>query len=192
MIDGLLIPEFDPEKHAFMVNRKPAFGTTGIINSVLGVNPFWTKEGREAGKATHKAIHYYAEGDLDFDSLDDATKPRLEAYIRFCEDMNWKPDLLEQPLAHKQYSYCGIPDQAQISRAVVDFKNGPHLPQHSLQLAAYAHMLPNPLLYERWGVHLKENGRYDLSDYKRQQLSNDFNVFLSMLNIRNWRERVRR
>jgi len=180
-------PDFDEELHAFLVNGKPAPGVTSIINGCLGVNPFWTKEGRESGKATHKAIHYYAEGDLDFDSLDDATKPRLEAYIRFCEEMQFKPDLIEQPLYHPKLLYCGIPDQVQEGRAIPDFKNGPHLPQHALQLAAYSHILPNPLLYERWGVHLKEDGKYDLKVYPKQQMTSDFNVFCSMLNVWNYK-----
>lgn len=179
----LNIPEFDEEKHAFTVNGKSLPSVTGIINSCLGTNPFWTKEGREAGRALHKAIHYYSEGDLDFDSLDESLKPRLEAYIRFCEEMQWKPTLLEQPLYHPKYQYCGIPDQVQEGRAVADFKAGAHIVSHKWQLVAYCFMLPNPLLYERWGVHLKDNGKYDIKVYPKQEATADFNVFCSMLNI---------
>jgi hypothetical protein len=185
----LNIPEFDESSHTFTVNGKSLPGVTGIINSCLGVNPFWTKEGREAGRALHKAIHYYSEGDLDFDSLDESLKPRLEAYIRFCEEMQWKPTLLEQPLYHPKYQYCGIPDQAQEGRAVIDLKAGAHLPSHALQLAAYANLLPNPLLYERWGVQLQDNGKYRIETYKKQELTSDFSVFISMLNIFSWRKR---
>lgn len=188
MIEGLLIPEFQEEGHKYFIKGKPASGTTDILNSCLGVNPFWTKEGRDAGKATHMAIHYYAEDDLDYSTLAEETKPRLDAYIKFCQEMNFKPNLIEQPLYSGKYFYCGTPDQVQLDFAVVDFKNGPHLRQHALQLASYAFMLPNPLLYERWGVHLREDGKYGIEVYKKQQLTSDFNVFLSCLNIVNWRK----
>lgn len=183
----LNIPEFDEEMHSYAIGGKPTYGVTTIINECIGVNPFWTKEGRESGKATHAAIQYYAEGDLDCNSLADETKGRLDAYIKFCDEMQFKPDLIEKPLYHPQYLYCGIPDQIQFDRAVVDFKNGPHLPQHALQLAAYANMVPNPLLYERWTVQLMENGNYKMQTYKRMSMPADFNTFLSMLNIHNWR-----
>jgi hypothetical protein len=183
----LSVPDFNEELHAFTVNGKSCPSVTGIINECLGVNPFWTKEGREAGKATHKAIHYYAEGDLDLDSLAEEIKPRLEAYIRFCEDHQWKADLIEQPLYHPKLLYCGIPDQVQFDRACIDFKNGPHMRQHSLQLAAYTNMLPNPLRYERWTIQLLETGKYKVEPYKKQTATADFNVFISMMNIHNWR-----
>ena len=183
------IPEFDEAQHAYVIDGKPAPGVTSIISACLGVNPFWTKEGRESGRATHLAIHFYAQDDLDYDSLDEATKPRLDAYIKFCEDHQWKPDLIEQPLYHPTLRYCGTPDQGQLDRAVVDFKNGPHLPQHALQLAAYANMLPNPLQYERWGVQLLDIGKYKLEPYKKQTMTADFNTFNSMLNVWNWRKK---
>jgi hypothetical protein len=186
---GLHFPEFDPELHAFTVNGRPQPSVTQIINDCLGVNPFWTKEGRDAGQATHKAIHYYAEGDLDFDSLAEETKPRLEAYVRFCEEHQWKPDLLEQPMYHPTLLYCGIPDQVQIDRAVLDLKNGPHMRQHSLQLSGYANFLPNPLRYERWTVQLLDTGKYKLEPYKKQEATADFNTFISMLNVYSWRAR---
>lgn len=186
---NILTPEFIEESHAFCINGKPAPGVTSIINSCIGVNPFWTKEGREAGKQLHEGVRltaqYMAEGDLDYDSLD----PHLQAYVKFCQDMQFEPDLSEHPLYHPILLYCGIPDQVQFDRVVVDFKKGPHLPQHALQLAAYAHMLPNPLRYERWTVQLLDTGKYKLELYPKQKMTADFNVFVSCLNISNWRER---
>lgn len=186
----LLIPEFDAEAHSFTVLGKPAPGVTTILRSCgIGVNSFWTQEGRELGQKTHKAIHYHAEGDLDCDSLDDAVKPRVEAYIRFCAEMQFKPDLIEQPLYRTNPVYCGIPDQVQFDRAVIDFKNGPHETWHSLQESAYCFLLPNPHIYERWAVHLKDDGKYFLRVFPKQELQSDYNVFLSALNIYSWKSR---
>jgi hypothetical protein len=187
---NLLIPEFDEENHCFHVLGKPAPGVTSILRSCgIGVNSFWTVEGREFGRAVHKAAHYHSEGDLDFDSLDDKVKPRIEAYIKFCADMQFKPDLIEQPLYRTNPVYCGIPDQVQLDRAVIDLKNGPHEPEHALQLAGYTFFLPNPHRYERWAVHLMDTGKYSLRVFPKQELQADYNVFCSALNIHNWRSR---
>jgi hypothetical protein len=186
----LNIPEFIEEKHAYCVNGQPvAAHVTGVITGALGANPFWTDEGRDMGSAVHQMIHYYAEGDLDYDALDDTLRPYLDAYIKFCADMQFKPDLIEQPLYKPSPLYCGKVDQVQLDRAVVDFKRGQHLPEHGVQLAAYAHMLPNPLKYERWGVRLLETGKYNLTAYRKQDMTSDYNVFISMLNVFNWRKR---
>lgn len=188
---SLNIPDFDEEKHAYTVGGKIYPGVTSVISSCLGSNPFWTEFGRDFGRAVHKAIHYYSDGDLDFNLLDDRIKPRIDAYVRFCEDKQFKSDLSEQALYHPKYRYCGMIDQAQIDRVVPDFKCGQHLPEHGLQLAAYVHLLPNPYIYDRWGVQLKEDGKYKIEVYKKTNLSNDFNIFLSMLNIYNWRNYAR-
>jgi hypothetical protein len=185
--DGLHVPEFDAENHVYKVNGVRLPSVTGIINAAVGVNPFWTKEGRDAGTAMHAAIQYYAENDLDYESLAEETKPLLDSYIKFCEETQFTPDLIEQPIYHQTLMYCGMPDQVQMGRCVVDFKKGQHLPTHSLQLAAYSNMLPNPFIYERWTVQLMP-GRYKMAVYPKQEFAADLNVFMSCLNIHNWRK----
>lgn len=186
-MENLNIPEFDPENHAYTINGQPAPGVTAIIGSVLGPNPFWTQEARDMGKAVHRAIHYYAENDLDYDSLDEAIKPRLDAYIKFCADQGFKPDLIEQPLYHPTLRYCGIPDQVKIGNLIVDYKNGQKMPQYGLQLAAYANMLPNPYAYDRICLQLLPTGKYKIHPYKKQDLPSDINYFISFLNVFNWK-----
>lgn len=188
--NSLLIPDFDEEAHAYTVDGQPVPGVTSILRSCgIGVNSFWTVEGREFGKAVHKAIHYHAEGDLDFDSLDERVKPRMEAYMKFCADMQFEPDLIEQPLYRRGPLYCGQIDQAQLDRAVIDFKNGPHAQEHALQLAAYAHLLLNPYRYDRWAVHLMDTGKYSLRVFPKTELQADYSVFQSALNIYSWKAR---
>ena len=192
----LLIPQFDPKEHRYEVAGQVVPSVTEILTAALGRNPFWTKEGRQFGTAVHTAIHYYTQGDLDYGSLHPRVKPRVDAYLKFCAEWQFRPDLVEQPLYMEQPLVCGTPDQVQFERAVVDFKCGPHLPEHALQLASYAHMLPNPLKYERLGVHLLDNGKYSLTPYRKQEAASDWNVFYWMAMkfyaetaIENWRKR---
>ncbi len=187
----LLIPEFHEEDHSYLVHGKRAPGVTTILRSCgIGVNSFWTVEGREFGRAVHMACRYQAEADLDFSLLADTVKPRVEAYNLFCQDMNFAPDLIEQPLYRERPLYCGTPDQVQLDRAVVDFKCGAHDRSHALQLAAYAFLLPNPHIYERWAVHLLETGQYSLRVFSKQELMGDWAVFQSCLNVENWKART--
>jgi hypothetical protein len=185
-------PEFDEETHSYTILGRKYPSVTEVISAAIGANPYWTEAGREAGRATHYAIRLYFEKDLDFSSLPEETKPRLEAYTRFVEDYTWRPNLVERPLYHPSLLYCGTPDSVEFERAVVDFKNGDHLPEHALQLAAYSNFLPNPLRYERWAIQLLSTGRYKLEPYKKQTASADFNVFLGCLNTFNWRKLWRR
>ncbi len=188
---NLLVPEFDEVTHTYRVNGKPAPGVTTILRSCgIGVNSFWTEEGREFGKAIHLACRYQAEGDLDTSQIDDLIRPRLDAYVQFCDDMQFKPDLIEQPLYRERPLYCGTPDQVQLDRAVIDLKTGPPEDYHSLQLAAYAFLLSNPHIYERWAVHLLETGKYSLRVFPKQELMADWAVFQSCLNVANWKERM--
>jgi hypothetical protein len=186
----LNIPEFYDAAHSFTVDGRKLPSVTTIINASIGVNPNWTQESRDFGSAVHKAIHYYSEGDLDINSVDEAIKPRLEAYVKFCNDMQFKPDLIEQPLYHPTLFYAGIADQVMTdSKIVVDFKTGQILPAHSIQTSAYANLLLNPFMYERWTVQLCDNGKYKLETHNRQDLPNDFAIFQSMLNCYNWKKR---
>lgn len=183
----LYIPTFDPAQHAYTIGGVPAISVTTVIREAIGGNPFWTQHGRDAGTATHKAIHYYAEGDLDPNSLDPETRPRLDAYIKFCRETDFVPDLIERPLYHPAYRYCGMPDQVQFGRVIIDFKNGAKQPEYGIQLAAYANLLTNPHQYERWCVLLKPDGNYKIETYWKQDLSTDFNYFISFFNTVMWR-----
>jgi hypothetical protein len=186
----ILTPEFHPEDHSYWIDGKRVrWSVTGILSAAFGGNPFWTADGREFGSALHRAIHYYEQRDLDFSSLDNRLKPRIGAYERFKADMQWNPDLIEQPLYRKSPLYAGTIDAAQLDRAVCDFKSGELLPIYALQLCFYAYMLPNPLMYERWSVRLKADGKYDLKTYGRQDMGADWNICQSILNVLNWRER---
>jgi hypothetical protein len=187
VVSEFLVPEFDEETHTFKLDGKPIPSVTTVINGILGNNPFWTDAGRDSGTATHRAIQFYSEGDLDYDSLDEATKPRFGAYVKFCNDMQFKPDITEQPMARRNPFYAGIPDQIQLGRVVVDFKNGGHDPRHGIQIAAYAQFLSNPYIHERWVVWLKEDGKYDLKVYPKTSFGADWAIFQNMLNIFNWK-----
>ena len=184
----LNIPHFDEAMHKYTVYGCQLPSVTGVITDILGVNPYWTDEARERGTFTHKAIHYYADGDLDPDTVDPEIRPRLDAYVKFRAETGFEPDLVEQPLYHPTYRYCGIPDQVQFGRVIIDYKNGAHQPQYGLQLAAYAHLLPDPYSYDRWCVLLKPDGNYKIEPYRKQDLQTDFNYFISFLNSSNWRK----
>lgn len=182
-------PDFDPVKHIYRMKGRVIPGVTDPMANVLGINPYWTDAGRDFGTKMHLAIALCAQKDLDYATLDERLKPRVDAYEKFCLDFQFVPDVIEQMFYSVSPEFCGTPDQAKIGQLVVDFKKGKHLPEHALQLAAYAHLLGNSYLYERIGVELRADGKYSITPYKKQDIRSDFNIFISILNVYNWRTR---
>jgi hypothetical protein len=183
----MLIPRIDQATHRYTVDGKPVPSVTQVITSCMGSNPFWTQEARDLGSAVHMAIRFDADGDLDESQLATEIRPYLDAYEKFRAELQFTPDLIEQPLYHLNPLYCGMPDQANTKRCVVDFKTGAFGPEHAIQLAAYAHLLFNPFILERWAVYLSEDGKYSMKVFPKSELSSDWNVFQHMLAIHNWK-----
>jgi len=164
---------------------------TQIIKEAGLIDTQWfTEHGRERGSAIHKACQYLDEGTLDLASLD----PAIEGYVRAYD--NWRRashvegvEYIECPLADPLGRYRGTPDRVLVARprVVVDIKTGGYQPWVALQLAAYVNMLPDPYSYRRMALHLTVNGDYSVTEFPKAKYANDLNVFLSCLNIANWK-----
>ena len=181
-VADILIPEFDEATHTYSLGPS----VTQILDP-LKDSSHYTMEKREFGKAVHAAIHYYNENDLDWDTLGEAFKPRVEGWARFCQDTGFTPDLIEQPMASR-HGYCGKPDAVDLDLALADIKTGAPEPWHAIQTALYCSMLPNPYI-NRWGVYLNERGTYTLKQFPKTDYHSDLNVGLNCLAIHNWKAR---
>lgn len=123
----------------------------------------------ERGKAVHWACHAYDEGDLDFGSLDERIIEYVNAWIAFRSDMGDRLRFaeIEQPRYHAVHRYAGTPDRLawlDDVPAVLDLKCGGHDPSHGLQLSGYSLLWSEPAA-KRFGVYLRDDGRYKLEPY---------------------------
>lgn len=153
------------------------------------------------GHSVHLATHYYDEGTLDFDSVPDDAKWRLEGWIKFREDTGFKPRRIEcQHFA----TYNGMHYGMRIDRegffnndeAIIDIKTTVIIqPWVAIQLAGYALGLPefdgretSPISRfmkrRRVAVQLLDNGTYKKKDFEDKH---DYSVFGSALHITTWK-----
>lgn len=144
---------------------------------------------RLRGTAVHAACHYLDDGDsLDWTTVD----PEIVGYIRAWENFKKETGVeilaMETPMYHPVYFYSGTPDRdirLNGRRGVLDLKTYEVKDWTGIQLAGYEMMMRGkdaPL--DRWGLWLKQDGKYRLTPFKDY---NDEKVFLSCLTITNWK-----
>jgi len=158
----------------------------GLINTA-----FMTEAGRERGRAVHLACQYLDENDLDSASIDPAIAGYVEAYRGFRREQVQAQDAMwiECPQQDSRGLYRGTPDRILVARprAIWDLKSGAYEAWHPIQLAAYVNMMDDPFAYRRIGIYLRPDGKYSIREFPKTEYIRDLNVFLSALNIYNWR-----
>lgn len=144
--------EFDAEDHRYELvsadgTRRVLPSVTTILRTVglvdFGmVNRDVLERARARGERVHRALHYYAEGTLDWSSVSDIDRPYVEAGAFFLSASLFKPLGMEHRLWSPTYGYAGTTDLYgwwDGQPAVADYKSGDWRDARAdLQLAAYA------------------------------------------------------
>lgn len=184
---------FEPEGHKYFLGDLELPSVTTVLKDERLIDATWyDNQGRWRGSAIHLALQYLDEDTLDHDSVSPEHIGYVEAYLNFKAAYSFVPDLIEKPLWHPVFRYAGTPDRTGLingNQAVLDIKTGATVPVDKIQLAAYAGMLGIPEAYERIRLHLKKDGKYGIKTYPREEASADFAVFLSALNVWNWKRK---
>jgi hypothetical protein len=182
---------FDPATHTYEGNLPSV--TQILAEAGLMRTDYCSQEDLDRGKAVHLACQYYDEADLDIDSVDPAIKGYLDAYVKWHRECGLKPDWIETPIrAVRGQVYAGTPDRIMVvrPRSLLDIKTGQFQPWHPIQCAAYVNMLEDPWSYSRFGLYLRSNGTYSMPEFPKSEYAQDLNVFLSALNIVNWKRKI--
>lgn len=179
---------FDSEKHEYKLDDVIVPSVTQVLIRAGLIDTTWyTEEACERGKAVHKAIHYFDEGDLDISSIDKVIIPYLNAYTKFLDDSKFVVQHTEENVYHMTYNYAGTYDKAGIltgKNVILDIKTGNIHPTTALQLAAYAYCFDYPP--DRYALQLKDNGTYKLIHYTDR---GDIKTFLAALAVANWKQK---
>jgi hypothetical protein len=130
---------FDEERHIYRDDSGMIVPATTQVFSILGMNEFegvpeylleWK---RNYGSAVHRAVHYMMDGDLDWDSLDEAIIPAVTGIQGFLKSLNFTCHAAEVSSIN---SICGmrygltvdlvgeIFYRGENRKAVVDLKSG--------------------------------------------------------------------
>lgn len=192
---------FDKEKHEYRLDGKMIPGVTSILSSAGLVDfsrvPADTlRLAQERGTAVHAACTLHDAGSLDYESLDPAIWPYLEAWATFCKQTGFVLNMAEHVVHSQKHCYAGTFDRLGMMNGlvIIDIKTSEVVRQATgVQLAAYLQAaeesgcLGMPAKkYKRFAVHLYDNGTYELEPYTNPR---DWTVFLAALQIHNFKLR---
>lgn len=190
--------EMDEDAHQYYVDGDPKPSVTQILKANGFIDTTWfTEFGRWRGSETHKATHFYDEGDLDRRTIDPTVKRFLGGYIKFKELTKFQPTMIEVPLYSDRYEYCGRPDRrgffagqgkAEEANEIIDFKcyPGGRPPWWTrFQLAAYGHLSDPHRIFRRWALVLTGEGEhgYNIFEYPRDTYVHDVERFLACVAV---------
>jgi len=163
------------------------------LSNYSGVPENIMEAARNRGDVGHKTCELYDLENLDMNSVDERISPYLQAYIKFLKDFDLKftKDEIEKQLVSKM-GFVGTPDRISKAKGLaIDIKlTHSLLPVLAIQLAGYQILAEESgiRIKKRVGVQLKGDATYLIQEYK--SLS-DKNIFLSCLNIYNWKKEHR-
>jgi hypothetical protein len=183
--------EFFPESHRYEIDGHPVPSVTTILKDMGFVDAQWfTDHARTRGTYVHQIIEWHITGEIDESTIDPELQGYLDAWGAFTADTGFVSTETEKPLASDIYRFAGTPDHIGMlngREAVIDAKTGAIYPHVGLQLAGYEILATRPL--KRFGLQLKEDGRYSLKEFKDRQ---DRGIFLAALSCWHWQRNLRR
>ena len=143
----------------------------------------------ERGRIGHLITEYHDRGELDESTIDQSLMGYFQGYKKFEAEIKPEIILIEHPLYHPKYEYCGKPDRYGTMfrwKGVWDIKLGQPYEADEIQDPAYLFLLiANGFPAEKcWDIYLKATGTYKL-----QEIKNPTSKFLRFLGgIKQWRE----
>lgn len=194
--------QFDPVGHVYRLGGNVLPSVTEIMRSgglvdFSRVPPETLRLAQERGTAVHTACHLYDQGKLDWSSLDPVVWPYIEGWMKFLDQTSFYGRLAETPV-HSNIGFAGTFDRlGEINgrSVILDIKTSEIIGKATgAQLAAYlqacgecGHLTRPIKKYERFAVHLYDNGTYELEPYTNPQ---DWPVFQACLQIYHYHRRT--
>lgn len=187
---------FNAERHEYHLGGRRLPSVTEVldpINELDGIPRDVLRAAADFGSHVHMACDLFNSGTLDDDALDPALRPYLDGWKAFLRDTQAEVLASEMLVHHPGLGYCGTLDAIVKWRGrhhVVDIKTSAAVPRTvGPQTAAYREAYMQSHLAcssTRYCAHLTGDGRYRLVKLSDPS---DMSMFLSCLNIHQWRNR---
>lgn len=191
---------FDEQLHEYKLDGLKIPSVTQILkesglSSFNNVPEHLLQESATIGKHVHRATELADLDMLDMDSLDELYLTYLVQWEKFKKDYSFIQEQIELKLVHPILRFAGTIDRVgtmlingKTHRVILDIKTGIKTKEVAIQLAGYS------ILYNR-AVSKKEQATIRVAvylkpdSYKVETFTNkaDENIFLSALNITNWK-----
>lgn len=178
---------FDEAKHIYSFNGVQVPSVTQILTEAGFIDGRWyTEESRMRGTAVHAGCQFLDEGDLDMESLHPEIVPYVQAYELFKKESGFVVEHIEKRVYSATYQYAGTLDRTgelNGQDVILDIKTGQIQSWCGLQLSGYNIALGLDL--HRFGLQLKDNGKYKLIPYKDPT---DAQTFISAVQVVRWKQ----
>jgi len=179
---------FRESDHSYLFKGVRLPSVTQIIADagLYGDTSYYTEYSRDRGSFVHEAIEYHLSGELDEGTLDPVIVPYLDAWKQFQAEAHYVSDSCEERLASDVYHFAGTIDHIGHLNghfSIIDVKTGVPVPATGIQLAGYEILL-SVRGARRFALHLQDDGKYRLIEYKDR---NDRPLFISLLALWNWK-----
>lgn len=183
---------FDKADHSYWIGKTRLLSVTEVIQlaglkDYSQIDPGVLERASKRGTAVHSACHYLDEGDLDWATVSPEIEPYVRAWERFKKETGVELLGIEKPLFHATLGYAGTPDRVvnlYPHKGIIDLKTYAPDAVTGIQLAGYSYLEfgPQPTFDapKRWGLWLKDDGKYSLTQYTDR---GDEAVFMSCLTI---------
>ena len=189
--------QFYPDTHQYFVDGVEYPSVTTILAPIQlfdFVNKDVLARAAEFGNHVHQACEMHDKGTLHEASLHPALVPFLDGWKKFIFVMSPIFNLIESKVFSKKYGYAGTLDRVLVlggKTVLVDIKTGVESPSFGPQTAAYRQAVEEMTamkIHKRFTVQLSP-GDYRLIEHKSK---NDFNIFMSCLNVHNFNKNFKR
>lgn len=159
--------------------------TTILQNAGLVDTTWFQQYDLDRGKALHTAAQFLDEGCLDFDTVDESIRGRLNQYMDFLDHLCPEILAIEEQVEHPIYRYCGTLDRRVKLNGVegiLDLKGPSQAPWQAIQLSMYQQCFNRPM--KRWALHLSDE-KYNLIEHKDRK---DWAVAKAAIVLAAWKE----
>jgi hypothetical protein len=181
MIGGVL---FDPVNHIYTHpdSKIRLLSVTDVLKIEGFINPYFFDEAsRVRGSAVHKAVELIERNILNWKTVDPIIQPFVDAYLLFKKETGISIQHSEMSVWNPALNYAGRLDLVgeMGGTVLIDLKTGSMADWVKYQLAGYWACLDCPKA-KRYGLELKETGKYNLQQFTNP---NDYRLFQSMVSL---------
>lgn len=183
---------FVEEPHEYFLGDRRLIGVSEAIDAAVlkdfsRIDPAVLERAAQRGKAVHDACHFLDQNDLNWATVSPEIEPYVRAWERFKADTGVVIVECEKPRYHATLGFAGTPDRVVVlncAKGTIDLKTYKPDAVTGVQLAGYSFLAFGPQrAYDtpkRWGIELKDDGKYGLHEYTDR---GDEAVFMACLTI---------
>lgn len=177
------------KEHLYTFRGMPVPSVTSLLVEFGYIDTSFYREWHAwRGSVVHKCCELLDLDELDESSVDQRIRPYVDAYQLFKSDLDFRPVAVERRIYHPRLKVAGTFDRVGwIGKfpALVDIKSGRPHKATAIQTAGYAGAFDKALLFRRFAVWVRIDGKYQMHEYEPASYAWHWSIFQSLA-IAHW------